>query len=65
MDLGQVAYEAYLASCDGKSIRGEDLPTWNDHAPEIRAHWRAAADGVKMFLEMRPPGAPRNVASAR
>ncbi len=53
MDLGQVAYEGYLVSCDGKSIRGEDLPAWNAQAPEIREYWRAAADAVKMFLELR------------
>lgn len=46
MDLGQVAYEAYVESCGGKSIHGEDLPNWFDVAPEIREHWRAAADAV-------------------
>lgn len=54
IDLGQIAYEAYLVSCDGKSIRGEQLPSWAAQAPEIRAHWRAAADGVKMFMELGP-----------
>jgi hypothetical protein len=39
---GQVAYEAYVKSCGGKSIRGEDLPSWQDQAPAIRAHWEAA-----------------------
>jgi hypothetical protein len=53
LDLGQVAYESYLASCDGRSIRGEELPAWDAQSPEIREHWRAAADGVKMFLELR------------
>ncbi len=53
IDIGQVAYEGYLVSCDGKSIRGEQLPAWQDQAPGIREHWRAAADAVKMFLEMR------------
>ena len=53
IDLGQVAYESYLVSCEGKSIRGEDLPSWAAQDPKIREHWRAAADGVKMFLEMR------------
>ena len=40
VDLGQVAYESYYVSCEGKSIRGEQLPSW-------------AADGVKMWLESR------------
>ena len=53
MDIGQVAYEGYLVSCDGKSIRGEELPDWDHQAPEIRGHWRAAADTVVMFLDLR------------
>ncbi|MGH3220025.1 MAG: hypothetical protein ACRDPY_15195 [Streptosporangiaceae bacterium] len=44
--FGQAAYEAYVASCGGKSIRGEDLPAWADQSPEIRAHWEAAAEAV-------------------
>lgn len=54
MDLGRVAYEAYLVSCDGKSIRGEDLPSWDAQDPKIREHWRAAADGVKIWLDWNP-----------
>lgn len=42
----QVAYEAYAAHCGGKSIHGEDLPDWDGHAPEIQAHWEAAAEAV-------------------
>ncbi len=44
--LGQAAYEAYAASCGGKSIHGEDLPSWGDQDPAIREHWCAAAEGV-------------------
>jgi hypothetical protein len=43
---GQIAYDAYFEHCEGKSIRGEDLPAWNDQASEIRDHWEAAAWAV-------------------
>lgn len=47
-DLGQVAYEAYCAASDGKSlISGEVLPGWDEQAPEIRAAWRAAGRAVQ------------------
>jgi hypothetical protein len=45
--LGQAAYEAYVEHCGGKSIRGEDLPPWDGQDPAIRAHWEAAAEGVR------------------
>jgi hypothetical protein len=45
-DLGRIAYEAYVASCGGVSVRGEPLPSWEDQAPAIRAHWEAAALAV-------------------
>jgi hypothetical protein len=44
--MGRIAYEAYLASCGGKSVRGDDLPSWDDQDPAIRAHWEAAALAV-------------------
>ena len=43
---GQVAYEAYVESCGGKSIRGEEQPTWDGQAPQIRKHWESAARAV-------------------
>lgn len=53
VDLGQVAYEAYCVAVGGRSaITGELLPSWNGQDPEVRAAWRAAADGVRMYLEM-------------
>lgn len=45
-DLGQVAYEAYVRSCGGKSVHGEDLPPWIELRPEVRVHWDAAAQAV-------------------
>ena len=55
IDIGQVAYEGYVASCGGKSIRGEDLPSWQDQDAAIRGHWRASADAVTMFLALTDP----------
>jgi hypothetical protein len=41
------AYAAYVVSCGGKSVRGEDLPGWDDLAPEVRGHWEAAARAAR------------------
>lgn len=43
---GRPAYEAYLESCGGESIRGEKLPSWEAQQPGIRKHWEHAADAV-------------------
>ena len=43
---GQIAYEAYTEHCGGKSIRGEDLPSWQDQDPAIQEHWKAAGLAV-------------------
>lgn len=40
------AYEAYREHCGGKSVHGEELPAWDDQAPEIREHWEAAAAAI-------------------
>jgi hypothetical protein len=48
---GGVAYDAYYRSCGGKSIRGEQLPSWEDQDFEIRLHWEAAALAVKSAAE--------------
>jgi hypothetical protein len=53
MDMGRAAYEAYVVSCGGRSVRGEPLPPWERQAPEIREHWRAAADAVLMLSDLR------------
>lgn len=44
--MGQIAYEAYVQHCGGKSIRGEDLPVWAEQDAAIQAHWEAAAQAV-------------------
>jgi hypothetical protein len=58
VDMGRTAYEAYVASCGGRSVRGEPLPSWPRQQPEIREHWRAAADAVLMLADLcaAPPG---------
>lgn len=45
-DMAKVAYEAYVQSCGGVSVKGDPLPTWEDQRPEIRQHWDAAAQAV-------------------
>ena len=44
--FAEIAYEAYVKSCGGKSIHGDDLPDWADQDPAIQAHWGAAARAV-------------------
>jgi hypothetical protein len=48
-NLGRVAYEAYCAEVGGKSVGGEDLPSWEDQCkgrPEVAAAWVTAAHAV-------------------
>ena len=47
--LGAVAYAAYSAAVDGKSINGDTLPTWNEQVknnPAIAAAWCAVGQAV-------------------
>lgn len=46
--LGQVAYEAYVAYSDGRSlVSGDQLPTWDDQRTVIQLAWEAAARAVQ------------------
>jgi len=48
-DLGKIAYDAYVESVGGKSVRGEPLPTWEEQLeskPEVARAWKAAAIAV-------------------
>jgi len=55
IDIGRVAYDAYCAASDGKSlVSGEALPTWAEQASGIREAWRAAADAVQMVVTAQP-----------
>jgi len=44
--LGKIAYETYARDAGGVSVRGEELPSWDDQDEKIRAHWDAAAEAV-------------------
>jgi hypothetical protein len=47
--LGEVAYAAYVAAVDGKSVRGDALPAWESQVqenPEIAAAWCAVGQAV-------------------
>jgi hypothetical protein len=60
MDPGFVAYAAYFTYAEGKSlVSGAPLPQWGDLGQDVRAAWRAAADGVLTMHNMefhRPTG---------
>jgi hypothetical protein len=51
IDIGQVAYEGYLAST-GAKVDEDGWPGWDHLPPEAREHWRASADAVTMFLDL-------------
>jgi hypothetical protein len=45
--FGQVAYEAYRASTDGKSLAtGAPIPEWDGLRVEIQSAWEKAADAA-------------------
>jgi hypothetical protein len=44
---GQIAYEAYFDDCGGRSIKGEQLPLWEDQDTAIQRHWEAAGSAVR------------------
>jgi len=47
--LGKVAYEAYVDSVGGKSVSGDELPSWEEQhsdKPQVAAAWEAAAQAV-------------------
>lgn len=46
---GQAAYEAYLASCGGVSIRGEPLPSWHGQSELVKSHWERAAEAARAW----------------
>lgn len=56
---GPHAYRGYTRSSDNKSIRGEELPDWNNQSPEIRKHWDAAADeAIRAYTGLELVGPP-------
>jgi hypothetical protein len=52
-NLGQIAYEAYCETTNWKSIRGDDLPSWEEQLernPNIAQAWNNAAQAVAQKL---------------
>jgi hypothetical protein len=46
-DPGKIAYEAYAAHTEGRSLRtGEALADWEDLPLEYQTAWRVSADAV-------------------
>jgi hypothetical protein len=48
--LGEIAYNAYCAKRDWKSVRGEPLPHWNQQDEALREAWVAAASAVATVI---------------
>jgi hypothetical protein len=58
-DLGQTAYEAYAASVDWRSVKGDRLPKWAEQSKRIQAAWWAAAEAVaEASKPVNPLGIP-------
>ena len=59
---GQVAYEAYRASCPVSKFTGDKLPTWDTIDPELKPHWAHVewavkgrfADDLKKMIDALP-----------
>jgi hypothetical protein len=43
---GEIAYNAYCASRDWKSVRGEPLPTFDKQSEDLKIAWQKAAEAV-------------------
>jgi hypothetical protein len=48
IELGKLAYETYCKEVGGKSVRGEDLPKWDDQSERLRIAWDKTALMVAM-----------------
>ena len=51
--LGEIAYNAYCAMREWKSVRGEALPHWKQQDETLRKAWVAAADAVARDLAIQ------------
>lgn len=50
--FGQIAYEAYCARVDWKSVTGVDLPSYESQSMRLRVAWEAgAAAAVRAYME--------------
>ena len=44
--LGEIAYNAYCAARDWRSVRNEPLPHWNQQDEHLKKAWMLAAEAV-------------------
>ncbi|MGW6518557.1 hypothetical protein [Streptomyces sp. NPDC054962] len=51
-ELAQAAYEAYAASTDNKSVRGEELPPWTGLTTPVQNAWQLSAEAVRHRVEL-------------
>lgn len=49
----RAAYSGYGVITDNKNYQGLPMPAYDDLGPKIQEAWRAAADAVLMFHDMR------------
>lgn len=51
--LAKLAYEAYCKKREWKSVRGEQLPHFDQQSPELKAAWEEAAEAVRLHLAIQ------------
>jgi hypothetical protein len=59
VDLGKLAYDAYLHHVGYKSVRGEPLPEFADQEPRLQNAWRVAAQAVAIQVNAQAAAAER------
>ena len=47
-DGGKLAYNAYCEAVGWKSVRGDNLPKWEEQSEKLQAAWNKAALAVAM-----------------
>ena len=47
-DGGKLAYDTYCDAVGWKSVRGDDLPKWEDQSERLQRAWDKAALAVAM-----------------
>lgn len=50
MELAKIAYEAYCAVRNWKSVKGETLPHFHQQDPALQEAWASAAAAVKNHI---------------
>jgi hypothetical protein len=52
IDLGQLAYDTYRQTSSGESLALR-IVGWDELPPDIREAWLAAANAVKIVVELK------------